>query len=111
LAYRVDIAAAALHDAREYHRFILKRSHDALPVDTWFFGLMEAVDSLETLPSRCPRIPEQERFRTTLYQLLCASHRIIFRIDAKVVRIVRIYHSALRPLTTLHQRPRLKHSR
>ncbi len=109
-AYRVDIAAAALRDAKEYHRFILKHSHDALPADTWFYGLMKAVDSLETLPTRCPRIPEQHNFDFPLYQLLYASHRIIFRIDAKVVRVVRIYHSALRPLTTLHQRPRLKHS-
>jgi hypothetical protein len=58
LAYRVDIAAAALRDAREYHRFILKRSHDTIPADTWFLGLLEAVYSLETLPGRCPRIPE-----------------------------------------------------
>jgi toxin ParE1/3/4 len=110
LAYRVDIAAAALRDAREYHRFILKRSHDALPADTWYLGLMETVYSLETLPGRCPHIPEQEVFRTHLHQLLYASHRIIFRIEPKVVRVVRIYHSALRPLTSLNQRPRLKHS-
>jgi hypothetical protein len=105
--YRVNIAASALRDAREYHQYILQRSHDRLPADAWFTGLMEHVDSLETLPARCPHIPEQANFKVPLYQLLHASHRIIFRIDPKVVRVVRIYHSALRPLTSLHQRPRL----
>jgi hypothetical protein len=111
LAYRVDIAAAALRDAREYHQYILKRSHDRLPADDWFNGLMTAVDTLEDLPARCPHIPEQKDFRAPLYQLLHASHRIIFRIDNNVVRVLRVYHSALRPLKTLHQRPRQKTDR
>ncbi len=107
MAYRVDIAAAALRDAAEHYRFILKRSHDQIPADNWYNALMTAVDTLETLPARCPHIPEQANFKVPLYQLLHASHRIIFRIEPKVVRVVRIYHSALRPLTSLHQRPRL----
>ncbi len=110
MAYRVDIAAAALRDARVYHSFLLERGHDELPAETWFLHLMGAVDSLKTLPAPCPRIPEQEQFRMNLHQLLYASHRIIFRIHARVVRLVRIYHSALGPLTSLHQRPRLKSS-
>jgi len=104
LEYRVDIATAALNDATVYYDFILHQSHDALPADNWFNGLRAAVDSLETFPKRCPHIPEQENFKVPLRQLIYASHRIIFRIDPKVVRVVRIYHTASRPLKNLYQR-------
>jgi len=105
LAYRVEIAAGALRDAEEYYSFILSQSHDALPADAWWSGMLDAVYSLENLPTRCPRIPEQTASRVSLYQLIYASHRIIFRIDRQVVRVARIYHSALRPLKNLRQRP------
>ncbi len=108
LAYRVNITPAALRDAREHHQYILKRSHDRLPADDWFNGLTDTIDTLETLPASCPRIPEQDNFSFPLYQLLYASHRIIFRIDKDVVRILRVYHSASRPLRNLTQRPRHK---
>jgi len=104
LAYLVDITDAALQDAREHHQYILKRSHDRLPADDWFKGLIDTTDTLETLPASCPRIPEQDNFNFPLYQRLYASHRIIFRIDKDVVRILRVYHSAARPLRSLHQR-------
>lgn len=109
--YVVNITDMAREEAEKYADFILEKSNDSVASDRWWNGLLDAIFSLETLPSRCPRIPEQHNVDFPLYQLLYASHRIIFRIDAKVVRVVRIYHSALRPLTTLHQRPRLKHSR
>jgi hypothetical protein len=106
LAYRVEIAAGALRDAEEYYSFILSRSHDALPADAWWGGMLDAVYSLENLPTRCPRIPEQTASTAPLYQLIYASHRIIFRIDGQIVRVARIYHSALRPLKHLNQRPK-----
>jgi hypothetical protein len=110
MAYRVEVAAIARREAESYHLFILDRSHDSLPADEWWNGLLDALETLRSLPTRCPRIPEQHNFDFPLYQLLYASHRIIFRIDPKIVRVIRIYHSALRPLTSLHQRPRLKRS-
>jgi toxin ParE1/3/4 len=105
MPYRVQVATAARREAENYHLFILNQSHDSLPADSWWNGLLDALDSLRSLPARCPRIPEQHRFDLPLYQLLYASHRIIFRIDPKVVRVVRVYHSAKRPLTSLRQRP------
>ncbi len=106
MAYLVDITDAALDDAREYHQYILKRSHDRLPADDWFNGLITITDTLESLPASCPRIPEQEDFDFPLYQRLYASHRIIFRIDKQVVRILRVYPAAGRPLRSLTQRAR-----
>ena len=106
MPYRVEIAAAALRDAEEYRIFIRSRSHDDLPAEKWWDGLMTAIDSLAAVPARCALIPEQNRFSVRLHHLIYASHRIIFRVDPKVVRVVRVYHSALRPLTDLRQRPR-----
>jgi hypothetical protein len=108
MSYKVQVATKARREAEAYHLFIVKKSNDKLPADRWWNGLIDCLDTLRSLPGRCPQIPEQGNFDFPLYQLLYASHRIIFRIDAKVVRVLRTYHTALRPLKTLHQRPKLK---
>lgn len=95
-----------MRDAEEYYAFILRQSHDKLPADAWWVGLFDAIATLESLLRRCPQIPEQECFLHPLYQLLYASHRIIFEIHPKRVQVVRVYHAALRPLTRLNRRPR-----
>lgn len=109
LRYRVEVAAAAMRDAEAYSRFIRSQSHDDLPARAWRNGLRAAIDSLEDLPARCPLIPEQQKFSQNLHQLLYQSHRVIFRIELNVVRVLRIYHSAFRPLETMNQRPRSGH--
>jgi plasmid stabilization system protein ParE len=94
-----------MRDAEEYRAFILSRSHDKLSADAWWRGLFDAIATLETLPARCKHIPEQKRFSKPLHQLLYESHRIIFEIHPKHVQILRVYHSAQRPLTSLRRRP------
>ena len=95
-----------MREAEEYSRFIRSHSHDALPAKAWRAGLRASIATLQKLPERCPLIPEREEFPEPLHQLLYHSHRIIFRIDPGIVRVLRIYHSALRPLETLNQRPK-----
>jgi toxin ParE1/3/4 len=107
LNYRIEVAAAAMRDAEEYSRFILNQSHDDLPAKAWRAGLRATIATLEQLPARCPLIPEREKFSEDLHQLLYHSHRVIFRIEPYLVRILRIYHANLRPLETMNQRPKL----
>src|SRR5690242_17024151 len=96
LAYRVEIADAALADAEEYVGFIRQVKKEPEAADRWFRGLVSAIRSLEKLPSRCPLIPEAEEFPFELRQLIFHSHRLIFRINetTKKVFVVRIYHVA-----------------
>jgi hypothetical protein len=101
LAFRVNITGPALDEAREYLRLIDDRSNDKEPGRNWWAGLNEAILSLESLPGRCQRIPEQRHFKFDLHQLVYASHRIIFGIEPRVVTIYRIYHGSRKPLKTL----------
>jgi hypothetical protein len=106
MSYKVQVAATARREAEAYHLYIVKKSNDNLPADMWWNGLLDALDTLRSLPARCPRIPEQDKFDSPLYQLLYASHRIIFGIDKDVVRVFRVYPAASRPLRSLRQRPK-----
>jgi plasmid stabilization system protein ParE len=102
----VNVTDTAREEAERYAGFIQRRSNDDVASHQWWNGLLDAILSLESLPARCPRIPEQDNFDFPLHQLLYASHRIIFRIDAEVVRVLRVYPAAARPLRSLNQRPR-----
>jgi toxin ParE1/3/4 len=100
LRYSVEITDAALADAEEYVHFIRKQSHDEMAAVNWWNGLLDAVDSLESLPGRCPRIPEGKHFAGKLHHLIHASHRIIFEIEPGRVTVLRIYHGARKRLKT-----------
>jgi plasmid stabilization system protein ParE len=94
LHYSVEITDVALADAEEYVLFIRQQSNDEEAAVNWWNGLLDAIDSLESLPARCPRIPEARHFGGKLHHLLYASHRIIFEIEPERVTVLRIYHAA-----------------
>lgn len=97
----VEITDAALADAESYVRFLQEDRQEPLAAERWWNGLLDAILSLETMPGRCPVIPEQKHFARELRHLIYASHRIIFSISGNLVTVVRIYHGARRPLEKL----------
>ena len=105
MAYVVRFSARALNDIEEYRQYILGNSNDSIAANAWVNNIFDAASTLRSLPARCPHIPEQSRFDLDLHQLLHASHRIIFHINGKQVEILRVYHSASRPLRSLRQQP------
>lgn len=108
MAFVVRFALLALEDIEKQYRYILQQSNDSVAADKWFQGVFAIADTLAYLPSRCKRIPEQNGFDLDLRQLLYESHRLIFHIDGNLVEILRVYHAAGRPLTSLRQRLHLK---
>jgi plasmid stabilization system protein ParE len=84
----------------------LDHSHDAIVANAWVSAIFEAASTLENLPKRCQHIPEQAYFDLDLFQLIHASHRLIFHVEGNLVEVLRVYHSASRPLRSLHQRPK-----
>ena len=101
LAFRVDITETALGDAEEYVRFIREQGSEPEVAERWWRGLLDAIDSLEDMPERCPPIPEINEFEEKLRHLLYYSHRIVFRINetGKTVVVLRIYHAARKTLS------------
>ncbi len=100
LGYKVEITDSALSDAEEYVQYIRFEKKAPQAAERWFRGLVSAVLSLETFPSRCARIPGAEEFPLELRHLIYHSHRIIFHVNSKrkMVRVLRVYHGARRPL-------------
>lgn len=63
----------------------------------WAIGLMEAINSLETFPSRCLLAPEDKHFPQEIRQLLYGKphrYRILFTISEDAVSILHIRHTA-----------------
>ena len=65
----------------------------------WYFGLQEALLSLEAHPNRCPLTPESGFHRHMLYGRKADVYRIIFQVseDTKEVTIGHIRHGARKP--------------
>lgn len=101
MEYDVEITEAALADAERYVRFLQEECHEPLAAERWWNGFLDAVFSLETMPSRCPVIPEQKHFARELRHLLYKSHRIIFCVNGNRLTVLRIYHGSQRPLKKL----------
>ena len=90
--FRVEITPAAEADIAEIGDSIAQDS----PGNTTAFilALEEQISSLEALPERCPRIPENEILGTSYRHLLHGPYRTIFRVTGATVVILRVIHGA-----------------
>jgi plasmid stabilization system protein ParE len=98
LHYTAEISEAAFVDAENYLRFLCSERQEPAYAERWWNGLIDAMLSLETMPRRCPLIPERKYFKEELRHLIYQSHRIIFTVTGNKVTVVRIYHGAQQPL-------------
>ena len=101
MEFRVEITQAALTDAEDYVHFVRDNRQNPIVAEQWWNGLVDEILSLETLPRRCPIIPEQKYFDQEMRHLIYASHRIVFRIDESTLTVLRIYHGARKPLKAI----------
>lgn len=90
--FSVEITPCAEADIAEIWDYIAQDS--AGNADTFLLELEEQIASLERLPERCPRIPENEILGTAYRHLIHGSYRTIFRIAGSRVIILRVIHSA-----------------
>lgn len=109
MTYRVDISRPALMDAEETYLWLKVESEEN--ANKWFKGLVEAINSLENFPNRCPIAPETRSFLIEIRQLFYGKgkqqYRILFGISVDeetnedVVLIYRIRHSSQKYLDGL----------
>ena len=98
MTYRVRITPTALVDAEEFYLWILENS----PVNAakWFNGLFGAIDTLASMPRRCPVAPETEivgqEIRCFLYR---KKYRILYGVEEEIVRIFHIRHTTQQWMT------------
>ena len=69
----------------------------------WLDRFQTALQRLDTNPQRCPRDREQRNLDIELREILFGKtpnvFRVIFMIDADIVRVLRISRAQRRPLT------------
>ena len=70
---------------------------------SWHTGLMNALDSLEQNPDRCPLAEEAEELHVELRELLYRRqrtvYRVLFTITGTTVDVLRVRHAAQDRLT------------
>ncbi len=90
--FRVRIPRTAERDVEEIRKFISQ--DDVESATDFLLHLERQVSTLETLPGRCPLIPENEFMGTQYRHLIYRNYRTIFRIAGHIVYVLRIIHSA-----------------
>jgi len=100
MAYLVRITARAKRDfASLYDEIDVEHSDAALK---WYFGLNDAILSLEQIPNRCSATSENSQLRHLLYGDRHHVYRVIFSVleKQKQVEVLHIRHGARRRFKT-----------
>jgi len=101
MTFRVIIQPPAQADIEETYRWIAKSSPQSAA--TWYNGLIDAIETLTTLPHRCPLAPENDAFEEEIRQLLYGKrggvYRILFTLVGETVRVLHVRYGARRYLT------------
>ena len=102
IEYALVIEDKAYADMDEAVAFIAARNPEAAA--RWLAGVEQAIQSLATLPDRCPLAPENESFeeeiRELFYRKVPGRYRILFTLRGAEVHVLRVLHGArdtLRP--------------
>jgi plasmid stabilization system protein ParE len=93
LAYRVLYSRRAERD--------LDRLAAATTAD-WYDGLIDAIETLEQFPERCPLSPESSLRRRRVRQLLYGEgrniYRVLYYVREETVQLLTIRHTHRKPL-------------
>jgi plasmid stabilization system protein ParE len=101
MKYRLVVRETARRNIFDAARYLAEQSGPETAI-VWYHGIVTAIESLVSLPERCPHARENgllEGF--VLRQLFYKSHRIIFTIVDDEVHILHVRHVAQEPLREL----------
>ncbi len=88
--YRVEITKVAEADLDQIWILI---AADSVENATRFLPqLDEKIGTLERMPNRCAAIPENGLLGTEYRHLIIGDYRVVFRVEAAAVNILRIIH-------------------
>lgn len=100
MKYQIIIETPAVKDLEKAFLWIAKDSRTNAVKG--YRGLIEAFQTLDTFPERCPLAPENQSFKEEIRQLLYGKQRskfrILFTMDNKNVHILHIRHCAQEPM-------------
>ena len=88
--YRVEVTKVAEADLEEI--WILIAADSVENATRFVIQLDQKIGTLERMPDRCPLIPENARIGADYRHLIIGDYRVIFRVEASTVYILRILH-------------------
>lgn len=98
MRYRVKITELAWSEVEGAYAWLAGQAPAA--ATRWRAKLLEAIDSLEAYPERCPEAPESDYLGGEVRQLLFGKRRgvfrILFEIRGDTVYVIRVRHGARR---------------
>ena len=101
MTYHVIIQPQA--EAEIEAAYLWKYDNSPQAAARWFAGIVEAINSLDQFPVRCPLAPENEHFTQEIRQLLYGPrndiYRILFTIQGDAVHVLHVRHGAQQHLT------------
>ena len=97
MKYEVNLTDQA-HAEAEFAFKWIEQSSPTNAVE-WFNGLVDAVETLCSMPERCSVAPESQDVGQEIRQLLYGKFRIIFSIEKQTVYVLHIRHGAQKHLS------------
>lgn len=92
MTHRIVFTEAAREQAKAAARYIAEQGSPQVATE-WLDGLIEAIESLATLPHRCGLARENDLFPDAeLRQLIFKSHRVIYTVIGDEVTILHVRH-------------------
>lgn len=96
MTYRVVVTPGAERDLDDIFRFIARDNPGA--ARKFAAELRGRLAALKTLPTRCPRAPEDGLDGLAIRHLLHGRYRILFAMDGRTVVVLQVRHGARLPL-------------
>ena len=64
----------------------------------WFNGLVDIVETLYSMPGRCPVAPESVEIGREIRQLIYGKYRLLIAIEGRTIFVLHIRHGAQKHL-------------
>lgn len=74
--------------------FTYLEADSRVTAERWIRGWELQVRTLESFPLRCPRLAHPKRLPRQYRTLLYGAYRCVFRVNDRVVTVVRVIHGA-----------------
>ena len=92
MRYTVFVTDRALEQMEAAYLWLAAQTELHAPM--WYNGMLDAINSLEDSPLRCPRVPEEENDSGEIRQLLYGAYRILFEVHGEMVNVLDVVHGA-----------------
>ena len=97
MRYKVEFTYQAESEANDAYRWIAKDAPGN--AFNWLEGLIQASETLGSMPERCAVAPESEDVGQEIRHLIYGKYRVLFSIEDQTVFVLHIRHGAQKYLS------------